>query len=106
MVWPAWSAGQLGLNTCGFPLAPWAHLVPRFPALNRKLRLALPCIGLDGIGSGLKEMEWDGVDIVHAFDVDPDLIPVLQVVHGYAAVERWNIGPSGDLLDWLLMLRG
>ena len=98
MVWPAWNAGQLGLNTCGFPLAPWAHLVPRFPALNRKLRLALPCIGLDGIGSGLKEMEWDGVDIVHAFDVDPDLIPVLQVVHGYAAVERWNIGPSGDLL--------
>ena len=67
-------------------------------AWRRKLRMALPCVGLDGISAGLQELRWDGVDVIHAFDVDQDLIPALQALHGRQAVERWNIGPDGNML--------
>ena len=60
--------------------------------------MALPCVGLDAISAGLQELRWDGVDVIHAFDVDQDLIPALQALHGRQAVERWNIGPDGNML--------
>jgi site-specific DNA-cytosine methylase len=60
--------------------------------------VALPCIGLDGIGAGLKEVGWDGIEVVHAFDVDTELIPALQALHGRRLVEGWNLGSTGDLL--------
>ena len=63
-------------------MVPWAHLVPNLPQLRRKLRAALPCIGLDGIGAGLWEVGWAGMDIIHAYDIDTELIPALQVLHG------------------------
>ena len=87
------------MEASGFPVAPWAHLIPAFPSLHRKLQVALPCMGLDGIGAGLQEVKWDGVDVIHAFDIDPELIPALQALHGQQAVERWNIGPDGNLLE-------
>ena len=86
------------MDVAGFPVAAWAHLIPEFPTLRRKLRVALPCVGLDGISAGLQEVRWDGVDVIHAFDVDQDLIPALQALHGRQAVERWNIGPDGNML--------
>ena len=86
------------MEASGFPVAPWAHLIPAFPSLRRKLRVALPCMGLDGIGAGLQEVQWDGVDVIHACDVDLELIPALQALHGRQAVERWNIGPDGNLI--------
>ena len=99
MVWPSWLAGSLPLEAAGFPVAPWAHLVPPFPALARKLRVALPCIGLDGIGNGLKEIRWDGIHISHAFDIDTELIPALIAVHGRDVAAKFCIGPvAGDLL--------
>ena len=73
-------------------------MLPAFPFLRRRLRVALPCIGLDGIGAGLQEVQWDGVDVILAFGVDLDLIPALQALHGRQAVERWNIGPDGNIL--------
>ena len=99
MVWPSWRAGGLPLEAAGFPLAPWAHLVPPFPALARRLRVALPCIGLDGMGNGLKEVRWDGIHISHAYDIDTDLIPALLAVHGREVAAKFCIGPVvGDLL--------
>ena len=98
MAWASWAPGQLPLDASGFPVAPWAHLVPEFPILRRPLRVALPCIGLDGIGAGLKEVRWDGLDVVHAFDVDSELVPALQALHGRQAVEGWNIGLDGNIL--------
>ena len=99
MAWPAWSAGRLPVSPEGFPVVPWAHLVPNLPQLQRKLKTALPCIGLDGIGAGLWEVGWAGMDIIHAYDIDTELIPALQALHGREVVERFNIGPSGNLLN-------
>ena len=49
------------MDVAGFPVAAWAHLIPEFPTLRRKLRVALPCVGLDGMSTGLQEVRWDGV---------------------------------------------
>ena len=87
------------MEATGCPVAPWAHLVPPFPALARKLRVALPCIGLDGIGNGLKEIRWDGIHISHAFDIDTEFIPALIAVHGRDVAAQFCIGPvAGHLL--------
>ena len=86
MAWASWPPGQLPIEASGFPVAPWAHLLPAFPFLRRRLRVALPCIGLDGIGAGLQEVQWDGIDVIHAFDVDLDLIPALLWRGGTSAL--------------------
>ncbi len=83
---------------CGFPVVPWAHLIPKLPELTRKLRIALSCVGLDFLSSGLQEIGWHGVDVAHAFDVDRELLPALVALHGRDA--DLHAGPDeGDILQ-------
>ena len=98
-MWHAWPAGGLPCAAEGFPLVPWAHLVPSIPPLRRKLRAALPCIGLSGISEGLWHVGWMGMEIIHAYDIDTELMPALFARFGPEVVERFNIGPSGNLLQ-------
>jgi len=100
MVWPAWSAGNMPLDTAGFPEAPWTHLMGSLPRLQRKLRLALPCIGLDGLGAGLRTLHWKDCEIVYAFDVDEALLAPLLAMHGPIGLGgHVKVGPTiGDLM--------
>lgn len=99
MAWPAWSVGDLPLDTAGFPQAPWAHLVGSLPRLHRKLRLALPCIGLDGLGAGLRALRWTDYEIIYAFDVDDALLAPLLAMHGPIGLGgNIRIGSSGDIM--------
>lgn len=106
MAWKGWAAGSLPLESCGFPMPPWAHLIAVFPCLSRKLRLALPCIGLDGLGAGLQEVQWGQVHISYAYDIDESLRAPLAALHGDAVADGFQLGrPNGDILtvdvtDW------
>ena len=39
------------------------------------------------------------MEIIHAYDIDTELIPALLARFGQEVVERFNIGPSGNLLQ-------
>ena len=82
MVWQNWGPGELPVAVDGFPKFPWSHLIPLFPQLDRKLSLALPCFGIEGLSAGLREIPWDGYEIAYAFDIDESLVPVLLHTHG------------------------
>ena len=100
MVWPPWSAGELPLDPRGFPIPFWKHLVQVFPTVSRKVKLALPCIGADALGMGLKEMNWHGTEIAYAWDVDPALLPCLISAHGPIGLggSDSGIGWGGDIM--------
>ena len=98
MAWPNWQAAALPCRVESFPFAPWAHLIPNLPLLQRKLRVALPCIGLSGISEGMWHVGWKGMEIIHAYDIDTELIPAMLARHDPEIVQRFNIGPSGNLL--------
>ena len=50
------SSGHQHVDTSGFPTLPWPHLVGQLPNVtSRKIKLALPCIGLDALWWGLQE---------------------------------------------------
>ena len=66
----------------GFPKFPWSHLIPCFPQFGRKMQLGLPCLGLDALSAGLREIRWEGFEISFAYDIDESLIPVLLDLHG------------------------
>ena len=100
MVWPPWSAGELPLDPRGFPIPFWKHLVQVFPTVSRKVQLALPCIGADALGMGLKEMNWHATEIAYAWDVDPALLPCLISAHGPIGLggSDSGIGWGGDIM--------
>ena len=100
MVWPPWSVGELPLDPRGFPIPFWKHLVPEFPTVSRKVKLALPCIGADALGMGLKEMNWHATEIAYAWDVDPALLPCLITAHGPIGLggSDSGIGWGGDIM--------
>ena len=98
MVWPAWRQGELPCCALGFPKAPWTHLIQAMPVVGRRMRLALPCVGLDALGHGLLEMNWDGFEVTYAYDIDPSLAAALMHMHGEQAA-GFHIGHrAGDLL--------
>ena len=44
-------------------------------------------------------IRWDGIHILHAFDIDTELIPALIAAHGRDVAAKFCIGPvAGDLL--------
>ena len=45
----------LPLESAAFPTVSWSHLVVALPALSRKVRLALPCIGS---ASSIDDQSW------------------------------------------------
>ena len=47
--------------------------------------MALPCIGLDALGHGLGEMNWDAFEVPYAYDIDESLAVVLVHMHGNKA---------------------
>ena len=97
-----WSqgAGKIPVDPTGFPAVFWKQLLSQFPQVNRKVKLALPCIGMDALGHGLQEMEWDSTEVVYAYDTDGALIPALLHVHGPEQMSKSNIGSGhGDLLQ-------
>ena len=62
------------------------------------MRLALPCIGMDALGHGLGEMNWDAFEVPYAYDIDESLAVVLGQMHGKKAA-GFRIGRRpGDLL--------
>ena len=102
MAWPPWQPFGMTPDARGFPVPIWKHLLPEFPAVSRKVRLALPCIGADALGMGLREMSWDAVEIAYAWDVDPSLLPFLLAAHGPIGFggPASGIGPSGNILKF------
>ena len=70
------------MESRGFPLPVWKHLLPEFPDVSRKVKLALPCIGAHALGAGLRDMHWQGMEISYAWDVDTSLLPYLMAVYG------------------------
>ena len=69
MAWKSWRVGELPLDPRGFPIPVWKHLLPDFPDVSRKVKLALPCIGAHALGAGLRGMHWQGVKFSYAWDV-------------------------------------
>lgn len=99
MAWPTWKAGALPLESAAFPTLSWSHLVAALPALSRKVRLALPCIGLDALGNGFLEMGWDNFEVLYAHDVDLALRGPLTALHGPCVARNFRLGkPEGDIL--------
>ena len=101
MVWPAWAQGELPHDTAGFPQAPWKHLIGGLPPLRRKLKMALPCVGLDALGVGLRALDWHDFEITYACDVDSKLLPGLLATHGPIGLGSPGVGigtRSGNLL--------
>ena len=68
--------------------------------VSRKVKLALPCIGADALGMGLKEMQWSAAEIAYAWDVDPSLLPLLLAAHGPIGLGGLSsgVGHGGDIL--------
>ena len=79
----------------------WTHLIEQFPQVCRRVRLALPCIGLDSLCMGLQEMKFDAFDIVYAYDTDGSLLPHLFSLHGPIGLGGPGIGLGrrGDILN-------
>lgn len=93
----AWRHHQQ-LDTAGFPTPPWLHLVGQLPSVtSRKVKLALPCVGLDALGWGLREANWDSYEVTYAYDIDINLASALRHLHGQQTAS-FHIGPDGDLL--------
>ena len=86
----------------GFPIPIWKHLVPEFPAVSRRVTLALPCIGAHALGSGLCDMDWHAAEIAYAWDVDASLLPYLMAVYGPDGLgsSDGGIGWGGDFLSY------
>ncbi len=78
----------------------WTHLIERFGDASWKIRLALPCIGLDSLCTGLREMRFDAFEVLYAYDTDAALLPHLLAVHGPIGLggPGVGVGRSGDLL--------
>ena len=92
------ASGHQQLDTSGFPTPPWLHLVGQLPKVtSRKVKLALPCIGLDALGWGLRQAGWESYEVTHAYDIDESLAPALRHLHG-EQVSSFHLGPDGDLL--------
>ena len=60
MAWESWRVGELPLDSRGFPIPVWKHLLPEFPDVSRKVKLALPCIGVHALGAGVRAMQCHG----------------------------------------------
>ena len=56
------------------------------------MTVALPCLGLDGMGNGL-EIRWDGSHLSLAYDTDTQSIPALLSAHGKDVAANFCIGP-------------
>ena len=92
------SSGYQWVDTSGFPTPPWLHLVGLLPQVtSRKVKLALPCIGLDALGWGLHEAGWESYGVNYAYDIDMRLAPALRQLYG-EQVSTFHLGPDGDLL--------
>ena len=92
MPYPAWHPGEIPWDLNIFPSPSWAHLVPPFPALERPLRLALPCIGLDGVSHGLAALNVP-FQVEYAFNTLGCLRQALATIHG-ANAASFNVGPQ------------
>ena len=102
MAWSPWQPFEMTPDARGFPVPIWKHLLPDFPHVSRKVKLALPCIGADALGMGLREMDWSAVEIAYAWDVDPCLLPFLFAAHGPFGLggSESGIGWGGDVLTF------
>ena len=102
MAWEPWRVGELPLDSRGFPIPVWKHLLPEFPDVSRKVKLALPCIGAHALGAGLRDMHWQGMEISYAWDVDTSLLPYLMAVYGPIDLGSTvgGIGWGGDFLSY------
>jgi len=79
--------------------APGGHfgsVVSCFDAVSclvRHMTVALPCLGLDSMGNGLKEIRWDGSRVSLAYDTDTQSIPALLAAHDKDVAAKFCIGP-------------
>ena len=88
---PSVAAWRASVGFKHVPSPSWAHLLPPFPALERPLHLALPCIGLDGVSHGLAALSVP-FQVDYAFDTLGCLRQPLATIHG-AHAETFNLGP-------------
>ena len=92
MRYPAWQPGEIPWDLSIFPSPSWTHLLPPFPALERPLHVALPCIGLDGVSHGLAALNAP-FQVDYAFDTLGCLRQPLATIHG-ANAASFNLGPQ------------
>ena len=74
----------------------WSEIIGRVPALPRPLKVAMPCVGIDGCGTALKQL---GVPFqgCHVFDLDTRYLEYLQ--QHLPDAMNLRVGPvDGDLL--------
>ena len=75
--------GHQLLDIAGFPIPPWFHVGGQLPKVtSRKVKLALPRIGLDALGWGFHEAGWKSYEVTYACDIDASLLPTLRHLHG------------------------
>ena len=99
MPYPAWQPGEIPWDLNIFPSPSWTHLLPPFPALERPLHLALPCIGLDGVSHGLVALNVP-FQVDYAFDTLGCLRLPLATIHGANNASAFKLGPhEGDILQ-------
>ena len=75
----------------------WRHLLKMSALPQRPLRLALPCVGIDGCTHACAEL---GIPFqaVNVFDVEPGVQEPLSHHHGRQVAEQFHLGPvDGDV---------
>ena len=82
MAWEPWPVGGLLLDNRGFPIPVRKHMLPAFPDVSCKVKLALQCISAHALEAGLHDMHWQGVTFSYAWDPDTFLLPYLMPVYG------------------------
>ena len=75
----------------------WEELLPAVPPLGRKLRVALPCIGIDGCGTALRVLRVPHV-ANNVRDLESRYSQYLESHLDMDGSCKPRLGPSGDLL--------
>jgi site-specific DNA-cytosine methylase len=78
----------------------FSSFFPRVPDLGRRLRLACPCIGIDGCGHALKSMGCPS-DVLNAYDLEGTYYDALKKHFQEMGMEIMDLhlGEVGNLLD-------
>ena len=85
-------------SVSGFPWPPaWEHRVQLRALPQRALRLAVPCVGIDGCSRALDRLRVS-TRLVNAYDIEPNLKELLSGHPNIASLSDLHLGPvEGDV---------
>ena len=82
-------------SVAGFPWPPaWEHRVQLRALPQRTLRLAVPCVGIDGCSRALDRLRVS-TRLMNAYDIEPNLKDLLSGHPNVAALSDLHLGPVG-----------